>query len=98
MTTVERACIVQPVGAADEPLFAWRDKFLALCQQYAVDPAAACVRFALSAPGVVAVALNTGRPEQVRPNVALAGVAIPRSFWTAAQAAGIVRPDYAYLP
>jgi D-threo-aldose 1-dehydrogenase len=90
--------IADPRAPADEPLFAWREKFLALCQQYAVDPAAACVRFALSAPGVVAVALNTGRPEQVRPNVALAGVAIPRSFWTAAQAAGIVRPDYAYLP
>ncbi|MBC8133385.1 MAG: aldo/keto reductase [Deltaproteobacteria bacterium] len=84
-------------NAADAPLFAWREKFAALCQHHDVTPAAVCVRFALSAPGVVAVALNTGRPEQVRQNVALADATIPPAFWLAAQEAGLIRRDYTHL-
>jgi D-threo-aldose 1-dehydrogenase len=84
--------------SADRPLFAWRDRFFALCDAHGVGPAAACVRFALSVPGVAAVALNTSRPEQVRQNIALGTADIPASFWTAAKDAGLVRRDFPHLP
>ncbi len=89
--------IPDPKASTDRPLFVWRDQFIALCTTHGVDPAAACVNFGLSVPGVVAVALNTSRPEQVRRNVALGAAEIPPSFWTAAKDAGLVRRDYPYL-
>jgi|GEM_PF-80196 len=89
--------IPDPGVSADRPLFDWRAKFLALCLRHDVEPAAVCVRFALAAPGVVAVALNTGRPAQVRRNVALASAVIPEAFWEAALEAGLIRGDYSHL-
>jgi D-threo-aldose 1-dehydrogenase len=90
--------IPDPTAAEDRPLFEWREQFTALCVRWGVSAAAACVQFAMSAPGIVSVALNTSRPEQVRSNVALASADIPRSFWTAAKDLGLVRSDYPYLP
>jgi D-threo-aldose 1-dehydrogenase len=89
--------VPDPGAPSDRELFCWRDKFTALCRKHDVAPAAACVSFALSTPGVAAVALNTSRPNQVRSNVALAQAQIPPSFWTAAKEAGIVRRDYPHL-
>jgi D-threo-aldose 1-dehydrogenase len=89
--------VPDPGVSTDGPLFEWRARFLALCLLHGVDPAAACVQFALSAPGVAAVALNTGRPEQVRRNVALASAVIPAAFWEAALETGLVRADYSHL-
>ena len=83
--------------SADQPLFAWRDKFHALCRQHDVLPAAACVRFAMSPPGIAAVALNTSRPEQVQRNRALAGADIPVAFWAAMKDARLISRDYPFL-
>lgn len=77
-------------SAQDRPLFEWRDKFLALCQQFKVVPAEACVQFGLSAPGVAAVSLNTSKPDRVRKNVASVVARIPRRFWRAMQEAGLI--------
>jgi D-threo-aldose 1-dehydrogenase len=82
---------------ADRPFFAWREKFHALCRQHDVLPAAACVCFALSPPGVAAVALNTSRPEQVQRNRDLANAEIPAAFWTAMRDARLISPSYPYL-
>ena len=87
----------KPDPAAESELFVWRERFLALCRQHDVSPAAACVRFALSPPGVVAVALNTSRPERVADNVALVEAGIPAGFWTALKDARLVARDYPYL-
>lgn len=65
-------------GAA---LYAWRDQFFALCAKYQLSPAAVCVKFGLSAPGVSSIALNTSRPEQVAKNLEMTAVEIPASFW-----------------
>jgi len=86
-----------PTPATDAPLFAWREQFLALCRQHAVAPATACVQFGLSAPGIAAVSLNTGRPERVRENVALVQTAVPAAFWSAMKDAGLIARDYPYL-
>jgi D-threo-aldose 1-dehydrogenase len=82
---------------AGHSLFAWRARFLDLCREHDVSPAAACVEFGLSPPGVASVALNASRPEQVRQNLLLAQAAAPRAFWLAMKDQGLVRRDYPYL-
>jgi D-threo-aldose 1-dehydrogenase len=86
-----------PAVEEDRALFAWRDRFLVLCRSHDVSPAAACVSFALSHPGVACVALNTSRPEQVRANVELGEARPPARFWSALKDAGLVRKDYAHV-
>ncbi len=81
-----------PASPTDAPLFAWRERFLAVCQEWKVDPAAACVRFGFHAPAVRAVALNTSRPERVADNARLAQTDIPHDFWAALQQAGLLSP------
>jgi D-threo-aldose 1-dehydrogenase len=88
---------VDAASEADRPLFAWRDRFHAICRAHDVSPAAACVRFALSHPAVACVALNTSRPEQVRANVALADARPPARLWSALKDAGLVRRDYPHV-
>jgi D-threo-aldose 1-dehydrogenase len=87
----------RPDPARERALFEWRDRFLALCGRHGVSPPAACVRFALSPPGVAAVSLNTSRAERVADNAALADVEVPQAFWTALKDAGLVARDYPYL-
>ena len=89
--------IPDPAKAADAALFAWRERFLSLCRDHDVAPAAACVEFGLSAPGIVAVSLNTGHPERVAENIALGQARAPATFWTALKDAGLIRRDYAHL-
>jgi D-threo-aldose 1-dehydrogenase len=86
-----------PDDPGDRPFFAWRQRFHGLCQRHGVLPAAACVRFAVSPPGVASVALNASEPAQVRRNVELARAEIPAAFWSDMKAAGLIRPDYPYL-
>jgi D-threo-aldose 1-dehydrogenase len=88
---------VDAASADGRPLFAWRDRFHAICRAHDVSPAAACVRFALSHPAVACVALNTSRPEQVRANVALGDARPPARFWSALKDAGLVRRDYRHV-
>lgn len=71
----------RPDPVADAPLFAWRERFLAICGRHGVTPADACVQFGLALPGVVAVALNTGNPARIVQNVASAATPIPPVFW-----------------
>jgi D-threo-aldose 1-dehydrogenase len=86
-----------PASVADGPLFAWRERFHAICRAHDVSPAAACVRFALSHPAVACVALNTSRPEQVGANAALGEARPPARFWSALKDAGLVRRDYPHV-
>ncbi len=88
---------VDPASAADRSLVSWRERFHAICRAHDVSPAAACVSFALSHPGVASVALNTSRPEQVRANVALGETRPPARFWSALKDAGLVRRDYPHV-
>lgn len=72
---------IDPKTAAGEALYAWRHRFNAICLEYEVDPALACVQFGLRAPGVVSVALNTTNPNRVKQNIAMTDVQIPSRFW-----------------
>jgi len=87
--------IADPV--ADRALFEWREKFVALCAEHAVPPAAACVQFGFSHPGVVSVALNTSKPERIEQNIALVNADVPEALWSDMKEGGLISPDYAYL-
>jgi D-threo-aldose 1-dehydrogenase len=82
---------------ADWPLFAWREQFLALCREHDVSPATACVQFALSPPGVAAVAMNTSNPDHVGKNAAAVETMIPAEFWNAARQCEVIAADYTCL-
>ncbi|HMP07759.1 MAG TPA: aldo/keto reductase, partial [Lacipirellulaceae bacterium] len=81
----------------DHPLLDWRQRFGALCQQHEVDPAVACVQFALSPPGVVAVAMNTSRPDNVGKNARAVQTSVAPEFWRAAKEARLVQVDYPHV-
>lgn len=87
----------KPDPVKEAALFDWRDKFFAICRKFAVKPADVCVQFGLALPGVVSVALNTGKPERIKENVASASNPIPAELWQSLKAAGLLRHDFPYL-
>ena len=74
----------------DPEIFAWRDKFLALCSAFSVDPPSVCVQFSFLFPEIVAVALNTDDPQRVRSNIQLANAVIPDEFWARMRTDGLI--------
>ncbi len=88
---------LDPASDADKPYFAWRERFFAVCRQFDVLPADACVQFAMSPPAVISIALNTSKPQRVRQNVAAVSANLPPAFWSVLKAEGLIAPDYPYL-
>jgi D-threo-aldose 1-dehydrogenase len=84
----------RPDPVAEAPLFRWRETFFGVCQRFGVRPADACVQFGLAVPGIVAVALNTEKPERIKANLASATAEIPVAFWRALKDAGLVEPGF----
>ena len=84
----------KPDPAKEAALFVWREKFLATCKKFGAKPADVCVQFGLALPGVVSVALNTGKPERIRENVASATSEIPATLWRALKDQGLVAKDF----
>jgi D-threo-aldose 1-dehydrogenase len=87
----------RPDPAQDAKLFSWREKFLAVCEKFNAKAADVCVQFGLAVPGVVAVALNTGRPERIKDNVASAQNEIPSKLWRALKDENLLAPNFPYL-
>lgn len=87
----------KPHPVQEAALFQWRDKFLAVCKMFGVRPADVCVQFGLAVPGVVAVALNTGKPDRIKANVASATNEIPPALWRALKDEGLLARHFAYL-
>lgn len=87
---------IDPAQAADRERIAWRESFNGLCREHGVNPAEACVRFGMSGPGVIAISLNSSKPERVRKNVAAVQAKIPAAFWQALKDAGLLARDYPY--
>lgn len=88
----------KPDPSREAPLFLWREKFLAICKNFAVKPADVCVQFGLAVPGVVAVALNTGKPERIQENVASATNQIPPELWRSLKADALIAEDFPIGP
>jgi D-threo-aldose 1-dehydrogenase len=89
--------IIKPDTPKDQRIFKWRDDFFTLCRKYRVEPAAACVQFAMSPPGVTAVSLNTSVPEHIRANVELVTANVPANLFREMKENGLINKDYPYL-
>jgi D-threo-aldose 1-dehydrogenase len=89
--------VANPDDPAGRRLFSWRKSFVALCQGHGISPAHACIQFGLSAPGIVAVALNTSHPERIADNVNSVLRKVPNSFWVSLKEEGLLEEDYPYL-
>lgn len=86
--------LVSRNNASDAPLFQWRDAFFALCEDFSVKPAEACIQFALRVPGVKSIAVSTSAPDRVKKNFDAANVALPEAFWKAMKEAGLLKVDF----
>jgi D-threo-aldose 1-dehydrogenase len=89
--------LVKPDTEEHKALFRWRKEFFALCREYDILPAMACIHFALRAPGVSSVALSSSNPERIRQNAAMVQTSIPREFWWRMKNQGLIREDYPYV-
>ncbi|UZD22850.1 aldo/keto reductase [Algoriphagus halophytocola] len=70
--------------------FLWRGRFFALCEVHAIDPAHACIQFALQLPGVHALALNSTSMHRIRANQEFCETTIRDSFWDACKEHGLI--------
>lgn len=89
--------LVDPQSEKGKKLIEWRTQFFDLCKEFGVNPATACVQFALHAPGVCSIALNTTNPKRVKGNFDMAYSEIPSDFWAAMKAKGLISPNYKYI-
>ena len=87
----------KPDPITDAKLFLWRETFLGVCEEFNVQPADVCVQFGLAVPGVAAVALNTGKPERIKENVASATNKIPPEVWRALKDENLLARNFPYL-
>jgi len=71
-------------------LYLWRYRFYALCRKYGIEPAQACFDFGFNLPGVIAVALNTTKPEKIKINMDMVSAKVPYEFWEAMQNAHLI--------
>ncbi|HWB91646.1 MAG TPA: aldo/keto reductase [Puia sp.] len=76
-----------------DPLFRWREEFFAVCEDFGVKPAAACIQFALTVPGVSSIALQSSDPARVRQNLELATTPLPGAFWQALSKRELIDPS-----
>ena len=88
---------IKPDTAENRKIFKWRNDFFVLCRKYGVEPAAACVQFALSPPGVAAISLNTSIPGHIRTNVELVTSRVPEGLFREMKERGLIHKDYPYL-
>jgi len=81
----------------NKALFKWRDVFFELCTRHKVSPAVACVHFAMTVPGVVSIALNTSKPQNIKSNVEAVISKVSGEFWADMKANGLISNEYPYL-
>jgi D-threo-aldose 1-dehydrogenase len=89
--------VLSAEGPADRSLLAWRTSFVALCHGHGITPAQACIQFALSGPGVVAVMLNSSHSDRVAENIASVERTVPDAFWASMKEEGLLAADYPHV-
>jgi len=88
---------IAPDTDENKRIFRWREDFLNICRKHHVEPAAACIHFAMSPPGVTAVSLNTSDPLRIKSNVELVTAKVPEAFYREMKEKGLIDKDYPYL-
>jgi D-threo-aldose 1-dehydrogenase len=78
----------------NDRLAKWRKSFTALCHGHGITPAHAAMQFSWSLPAVVAVSLNSARPERVAENAASACTSVPNAFWWSMKEESLVGEDF----
>jgi D-threo-aldose 1-dehydrogenase len=73
-----------------DSLYRWREEFFMVCDTYGINPATACVQFALHVPGVSCVALNNTHVARVKENIQMAEATIPDKFWETLKAKRLI--------
>jgi D-threo-aldose 1-dehydrogenase len=86
--------LVEKGNSQSDALFKWREDFFALCKEFNITPAQACVQFALNVPGVKSIALNTTDANRVRSNLAMAETNIPTQFWQELKNRNLTEVDF----
>jgi D-threo-aldose 1-dehydrogenase len=88
---------ISPDNEENRAKFKWREDFFSLCKKYEITPADACVRFAMTPPGVISISLNTSNPKRVKNNVESVMREIPEIFWKEMIAKGLIEKNYPHL-
>ena len=88
---------IKPDSDENRARFRWREDFFSICKNHNVMPADACIRFAMTPPGVISISLNTSRPDHVKKNVEAAQCKIPDAFWKEMVDKKLIDSDYPYL-
>ena len=73
--------------------YSWRTKFFQICETHSVDPAHACIQFALQLPGVNSLALNSTSSNRIQANAKYCETSVPDSFWEEMKAQKLIA-DY----
>lgn len=89
--------VLNSEDSADRSILAWRKSFVALCDGHGISPAHACIQFALSLPGVIAVRLDSTYADRVAENVRSAYTPVPVNFWGSMKEEGLLSRDYPLL-
>lgn len=84
-------------NSENKALFGWREAFFTVCKKHNISPAQACVSFAMSAPGVISIALNTSKPASIKTNVQLVSTKVPAEFWWNMKQKGLISEEYNYI-
>ncbi len=88
---------IPPESEKGRVIYLWRERFHKICEKHRVVPGDACIRFSLSHPAIVSMALNTSKPEKMARNVEIFQRSIPAAFWDELKTEGLIDPDYEYL-
>jgi D-threo-aldose 1-dehydrogenase len=80
----------RPDPVQDAELFSWRNRFLSICKNFDVSPAAACIQYGMRIPGISATALNTSKPGNIERNIKCFEEIIPEEFWNRLEAEKII--------
>jgi D-threo-aldose 1-dehydrogenase len=85
--------VLDSADPADRSVLAWRTSFVALCHGHGVSPAHACIQFALSEAGVVAVQLELSDPDRLAEHVEAVVRKVPDAFWSAMKEEGLLEAN-----
>ncbi|MBN2273790.1 MAG: aldo/keto reductase [Bacteroidales bacterium] len=88
---------IQPDTTENKRIFKWREDFMTICRKHGIEPAVACVHFAMTPPGVTAISLNTSDPARIKSNARLVTTEVPASFYREMKEKKLINKDYPYL-
>lgn len=88
---------IRPDSPENKRIFRWREDFFTLCQRHKIEPAVACIHFAMTPPGVTALSLNTSDPGRIKGNVESVTAKVPEDFYAEMKKKGLISREYPFL-